>query len=257
MDVPSNAVGFQYPITGDGYGGIAFWIDNGLREYMMAPLNQVLTADKNYCIWFYVSFPGTDLGVDVATDAFHLGFTPDSSLTSNYTLQNINPAIQNPPGIIITDTLNWIRICGSYTAQGWEKFVILGNFYNNANSGVDNPSGSGAYYYVEDVFVVESEVCNCNDSTPVPTIIPEEVQIPNVFSPNSDGSNDVFRIIGAEGTTHMEIFNRWGEKIYFADGINCHWDGWTNVGVKSPDGVYFYIITIEDKSYKGYVHLLR
>ncbi|MBP9213049.1 MAG: T9SS type A sorting domain-containing protein [Chitinophagaceae bacterium] len=66
------------------------------------------------------------------------------------------PQVQNP--YIVTDTLNWVKIAGVFTAQGGEQYLTLGNFKydNQTNFTLVNPSGGyyGAGYYVEDVTVV-------------------------------------------------------------------------------------------------------
>ncbi|MFH1321463.1 MAG: gliding motility-associated C-terminal domain-containing protein [Bacteroidota bacterium] len=69
--------------------------------------------------------------------------------------------------------------------------------------------------------------------------------IPNVFSPNDDGVNDIFNVIGSK-VIQVEgiIFNRWGEQIYTWNTIKGGWDGRTNSGKIVPDGTYFYIITV-------------
>lgn len=67
-----------------------------------------------------------------------------------------------------------------------------------------------------------------------------EVFIPNAFSPNGDGNNDIFLIYG-EGikTVDLTIFNRWGEKVYDSASQYAGWDG-TYKGVLQNPGVYVY-----------------
>jgi gliding motility-associated-like protein len=71
-----------------------------------------------------------------------------------------------------------------------------------------------------------------------------EVLIPNLFSPNSDGINDVFAIYGNNiREVSLKIFNRWGEKVFDADNIYGGWDG-TYKAVEQPSGVYTYTADI-------------
>ena len=103
----------------------------------------------------------------------------------------------------------------------------------------------------------------CADSIThqVTVIPPQNYFIPNVFTPNGDGSNDVFFVYLQEGATLMsfEIFDRWGEKVH--DGP-YPWDG-NYKGKKAPDGVYVYIVNIrlvdneQDVERKGSVTLMR
>jgi gliding motility-associated-like protein len=70
--------------------------------------------------------------------------------------------------------------------------------------------------------------------------------IPDGFSPNGDGRNDLFEIQGLEGLngTIVQIFNRWGGIVYESNDYRpgIFWDG-----KDSPDGVYFYIVTLPNK----------
>lgn len=70
-----------------------------------------------------------------------------------------------------------------------------------------------------------------------------ELVIPNVFTPNADGINDVFEIENLEHypMAQVVIFNRWGKKVFeHPDYYNNWWDG-----QGSPDGVYFYVLRYE------------
>ncbi|NCP45374.1 MAG: T9SS type B sorting domain-containing protein, partial [Flavobacteriales bacterium] len=86
--------------------------------------------------------------------------------------------------------------------------------------------------------------------------------IPNVFSPNNDGNNDLFFVesFGLE-TLSMKIYNRWGEKLFESNQLDAAWDGRTESGTICSEGTYFYIIsiTISEKKevYKGTLSLLR
>ncbi len=92
---------------------------------------------------------------------------------------------------------------------------------------------------------------------------PSSLIIPNVFTPNGDGSNDAFTVDGVNlASVEGEIFNRWGQKMFSWDNVNGHWDGRTNAGSEVPDGTYFYIIRAigaDGTEYfqKGTVSLIR
>ncbi len=71
------------------------------------------------------------------------------------------------------------------------------------------------------------------------------VWVPNVFSPNGDGENDILFVRG-EGISHMEfiIFNRWGQKMYESSNSTNGWDG-TFKGKACPDGSYSYVLKVK------------
>ena len=94
------------------------------------------------------------------------------------------------------------------------------------------------------------------------TVLPsEDYFIPNAFTTNGDGVNDVFYVEMQEGATLLsfQIFDRWGEKVH--DGL-YPWDG-NYKGEKAPEGVYVYRINIhlidlgQDEEKRGSVTLLR
>lgn len=87
--------------------------------------------------------------------------------------------------------------------------------------------------------------------------------IPNAFSPNNDGQNDVFEILNFSNQTLLEfkIFNRWGTVVFKTENPKKGWDG-TYKNVPQPMGIYGYVIRIlypegVEETYKGTVMLLR
>jgi gliding motility-associated-like protein len=91
------------------------------------------------------------------------------------------------------------------------------------------------------------------------------IYVPNAFTPNEDGTNEVFRAYG-EGirTYELLVFNRWGEQIFASYSIGHGWNGLkNNAGLASPQGIYSYKITLTSifsttvYQYKGFVSLTR
>jgi gliding motility-associated-like protein len=93
---------------------------------------------------------------------------------------------------------------------------------------------------------------------------PCDISIPNGFSPNGDGVNDLFVISGISKypNNKLTIFNRWGNIVFDADNYNNTWDGRCTEGLTFgsgilPDGTYFYILDLGngEKARKGYIYL--
>jgi gliding motility-associated-like protein len=75
-------------------------------------------------------------------------------------------------------------------------------------------------------------------------IIPSNVKVPNAFTPNGDGANDSFGLAIAEGVGNvqtMEVYSRWGQKVFSSNEPNARWDG-TVGGQPAPSDVYVYVI---------------
>ncbi len=84
--------------------------------------------------------------------------------------------------------------------------------------------------FFDEVYVEVINDCSC------------DIQIPNVFTPNSDGYNDFFYpVLKNIEAGEILIYNRWGNVVFYSDNIFEKWDG-RNLNAVCPDGVYYYII---------------
>lgn len=89
----------------------------------------------------------------------------------------------------------------------------------------------------------------CTDTTMRSVVIEASTQVPNVFTPNGDGQNDYFMISANGARLKLEIFNRWGYKMFSRTGTeNIVWDGYNPQGTLVSPGTYFYVITVEEGS---------
>jgi gliding motility-associated-like protein len=87
--------------------------------------------------------------------------------------------------------------------------------------------------------------------------------MPGAFTPNGDGSNDVFRPIYSPYLTNyqLEIYDRWGQQVYADKDVHKGWNGAVN-GHPQPAGSYVWMIRYENfenrlRSLKGVVLLVR
>jgi gliding motility-associated-like protein len=103
-------------------------------------------------------------------------------------------------------------------------------------------------------YTIDEKECSC------------EISIPNVFTPNGDGFNEMFEITGTSDIARFDlrIYNRWGQLVYQANKIDDYWKGDINVGT-SASGIYYWTIkmmcvdglSIIDNSYKGWVTIKK
>ncbi len=249
--VPNNFIGYQNPYNGVGYIGL-FSFQNGIatqciyREYVQTKLITPLIAGKQYVLEYYVSMAN----YQAAVNSISALFTVNKVTTNNDCPIIANPQIKNK-GAYITDTLHWTRIAGTFTANGGEEYLTLGFFEDTANlTGVlpllpDSITfGSySSYYYIDGVNLTE-QTCDIN--------------IPNIFTPNSDGINDLLYFNICATIENITIYNRWGNVIFKSEKAgNNNWNGRTTSGEECSDGNYFYILQSEEKTYKGSVQLIR
>jgi gliding motility-associated-like protein len=131
---------------------------------------------------------------------------------------------------------------------------------NHTASTVQNPVFVYQTIGTYPVLLVVTSDMGCKDSTVKYIKIDDEfmMYVPNAFSPNADGTNDVFFAKG-EGVKDfkMYIFDRWGNQIFFSDDIYKGWDG--RFLSKGSDVVQedVYIWKIECKTFKGEARILK
>ena len=89
-----------------------------------------------------------------------------------------------------------------------------------------------------------------------------DIEIPNFFTPDGDGNNDIWSIDNIEQfpENEVKIFNRWGNIVWEATEYNNDdvvWDGKNSGGSDLPDGTYFYMAIVDGGTYKGWVEITR
>lgn len=138
------------------------------------------------------------------------------------------------------------------------------NFGDGSSGNLPNLIHTYADTGTYQVVLTVSTMHNCIDSTYGEVVVTPDntIFIPNAFSPNHDGRNDIFQAFGTNIIEfHMDIYTRWGELIFTSDNIDNGWDG-TYKGDIVKTGVYDVIIRYRDydgnrHSYYGRVTVLR
>ncbi len=246
--VPKNYGGFQYPYNGNGYVGLYALIDYEpcqYREYIQTRLITPLITGKKYTIEYFVCMSGPQAAVNSISALFSVNKI--NSVTDCFI--NANPQVKYESGYL-TDTLNWTKITGDFVADGGEEYLTIGFFEDTLNHQGVLPlmpdsltfKSYTIYYFIDGIILNES-ICTLN--------------IPNVFTPNKDGINDVLKINSCSSLIKTTIYNRWGNKVFETTDVNYFWDGRTTSGEDCIDGNYFYIIETKEKTIKGFVQLIR
>jgi len=130
----------------------------------------------------------------------------------------------------------------------------------------DNGLGAGDYHEVmpdiSTTYIVSGEENGClGTDTVVVTVDNMCFEIPNVFTPNGDGKNDLWNIQGLEiyPSVVVKVINRWGDLMFESSvGYTEPWDGTYN-GTASPSATYYYIIDLGDgeESVTGTINIIR
>ena len=166
-------------------------------------------------------------------------------------LFSANPAINALGG----DSIHFFDIstAGSGSINGW-----LWNFGDGANSTstLQNPYHvyDSAGMYIVTLTVTQSDGCT-NTYSRIYTVESDEIEITNIITPNGDNKNEFFAFKNLEffPNSKLEVFSRWGKKIYENNNYDNKWNGGD-----AKEGVYYYILKMPDKdAVKGTVTIKR
>jgi gliding motility-associated-like protein len=150
-----------------------------------------------------------------------------------------------------------VHIVGSgVSSYEWNPAGSVGCF--TCPNTVATPTATTTYT----VTGVDANGC-VSTATVVISIECQDFEVPNVFTPNNDKINDLF-VIHAEHEPDytIEIYNRWGVKVFTSNDPTDYWNGKiNNTGADASDGVYYYIIKSscgsEDYNKHGFVEIIR
>jgi gliding motility-associated-like protein len=145
-------------------------------------------------------------------------------------------------------------VTGKWVINGEESDYELGS---NPSMMFEEPGSYDVALYVENEG-------GCKDSSSASVCIDDNTSyfVPDIFSPNGDGHNDIFYVRARNYKSgSIQIFNRWGEQVFQTTNFDNGWDGQLR-GEKVPSGSYLYIldITFSDNTseiIKGDISLVR
>lgn len=171
-----------------------------------------------------------------------------------------NPTTILDPTIYFTNTsqgaISYLWDFGEPTAPNGTNTSIL-----------VNPNHSYATTGKYNVHLVAFSDKGCTDTAMVPVEVKPDfaIYIPNTFTPDGNGVNDMFFPLGVgidEENYRLDIFDRWGENIFTSNNFRKGWDGSVKGGKPAPQGVYVYKLMVYDLQgnkhpFVGHVTVIR
>lgn len=245
--VPWNGLGWQWPSHGDSYAGLfvhgAVNADHTInfREYLGCALLEPLIVGETYYVSFKTSLAfGNYYGMNMACSRLGAYFTTQDYLMPNNPLPIPNFAHVYEENII-SDTLNWVTISGSFVADQPYTHMGLGVFFDFDlidTLSLLSFSSTATYYYIDEVCVSPFPDCDTWVGTSEPTKFSLSIY------PNP--ANNTVAISGSEPLTGIRVMAINGKELqrFEISGIN-------NIEIPIsdlPNGVYM----VEVRSTKGY-----
>ena len=161
-----------------------------------------------------------------------------------------NPMLVGAPATLTTSANS------TYEVIGWKPDMYFSNQTANTQSLIINDTTS-TYY------VIARSADGCTDTASIKTAVDnKDFFIPNAFTPNNDGRNDLFKVYGSSVTAaEIKIYNQWGVMLYETKDNQKGWDG-THKNNPQPVGLYVYVVKVrlsnEDTFIKkGTIRLIR
>jgi gliding motility-associated-like protein len=119
-----------------------------------------------------------------------------------------------------------------------------------------------------DYTLIVTDLNGCTNSVILRVVVEElecvepNIFLPNAFTPNNDGENDVLRLLGNTiDEMYLAIYNRWGQKVFETDDLSVGWDGTFKGEALPPDvyGFYLKVLCINGDEFfkKGNIALLK
>ncbi len=243
----TTCVGGTLTLTAAGTGVIDWYSDAALTTLVQSNSSSYTpTVPANTTNTYYVTVTANGCTSTVASVNalnYNVNASASASPTSGFIPLNVN-FTNGSTGVDASDTFIW-SINNSTFANSYDAVYT---FTNSGN-------------YTVTLVVIDNQ-SGCTDTATLNIFADGNVtySVPNVFTPNGDGSNDVFSII-SNGLKEVKvsIFDRWGLLMYEFEGVNGSWDGRTTSGVEVSDGTYFYLfyaVGVNGKEFKENGHLL-
>jgi gliding motility-associated-like protein len=253
VNLPNSFYAKVYPYSGNSIIGLYTGTLN-YREYLTAELVSLLEIGEKYTLSFAITNGSPIKFSGYSSNNFGFFFSDHYIYNSSYDYVLLDapiPAVALPvePQIEITEEIwdtNWRVYSFEFIPDKAYQYIFIGNFRDDIHTTVTEHvvtfphQNNGAYYFIDKIEL---------------TKVSKEVllEMPNVFTPDQDGVNDLFVPVKAQNiaSSSLTIINRWGEVVFESSDIQQGWDGMYK-GNFLTDGVYFWKLDYEGTNKQTY-----
>ena len=257
---PHAEISFDYNDC-DPSRDVVFTIDSTVADYIAWFFGDGTTLVMDTLLDTSHTYPGAGVynGYMVAYDTI-CGQTD----TTHFSVEFIDSNFEFPFVDLHTKECKPVTLFGKIDPNDVEpnRYILEWHYELSVTSGysVTMNFSEGGNQTVKIIFI--DTVCNIEYEREYEVELeasPEELKIPNTFTPNGDGINDIFTITGDPCITDafIHIYNRWGQMVFETrQPFTLFWDG-NFEGKAVSEGVYFYLFTIEGEDIRGTIYLYR
>jgi gliding motility-associated-like protein len=174
----------------------------------------------------------------------------DLEVVDVYSCRSDTTLIVSQPSELLVDYESGHPSCIGYN-DGYIDFMVTGGvepyIYCWDMGESHSPSFARLYEREYNFVIKDNNGCKENVSVKLVDTPIECIRIPNAFTPNGDGTNDTWIIENLEiyNNYQIQVFNRWGQLMYYSETGDEPWDGTTMNGKKVPAGSYLYVIKLD------------
>jgi gliding motility-associated-like protein len=194
---------------------------------------------------------------------------PNPTATSNAVTVNIVTPANPAPSVSISPSVNHVYVGTPITFTASVLNATATTSYqwqvNGVNAGTNSATFTSSDFANKDTVTctIISGTCDAPAVSPAVALIilpPFVIKPPNTFTPNGDGINDLWDIIGLSDFPNclVAVYNRYGTEVFKSRGYSKSWNGLYKANVL-PVGTYYYVIDLDGKKPKvsGYVTIIR
>lgn len=277
-DLPETPVAVVGAFSGKGVMGFTAATADGAnrREYLVGRFSTPLVVGERYRMHFALtngaitSFSPAGIGVS------GLGLAVVQGAPAQSQLEPLSIA----PVFVLNQVFydrDWVEFECTFTANAASDHFVFGVFADDADISFESVEGGNpqiAYYFTDEfsIALAPDEAEQVHDArgpaqAPSPAAGEQpaaEWFVPNAFSPNADGENDMFQpVLNASELVRFEVFSRWGESLFATRSEEeMAWDGTDKKGREVPQGTYVWKLKVrlesgEQRESTGMITLIR
>lgn len=222
ISVPNNFLNYQFAKSGNCIAGLITYrrpnSPNGpnAREYIGTQLTNPLVTGLKYYFSCYINFAFSQ-STNVASNKFGVKFLLSDYDSSQSQLLTTNDAMIYSDSLL-SDTLSWFKIHGSFIADSSYTHIVLGNFFTDTQTDTLSfapfPPPDQSYYFLDDI-CLSTDSLYCENWTSIQAIPDNSSKL--ILYPNPVLSN--LNITAETGIKSIAVKNVFGRQLLFYEGI--------------------------------------